>query len=215
MKHGMGGMALMLLLWAGSAEAQVANGDFSGTAIAWDWFQKTSKKSFDTCDKDPDYSVIAPARGQTPSMGYAPASGRVALITPDVGYGNGSYLLCGRIEQVVHVPNGSRLRFVARIGDELPQRATAFTVHDGYLSVRVVEAGTNQIIKLINVRGASKDCPITRPQCTEFASYSVDVSKYWGKTVKIVFQGTTKYTYDSWGLSGRPSPIYLDNVVLN
>lgn len=197
------------------AKAQVVNGDFGGTSVSWDWVHKTSNKSFDACDKDQDYKAIAPAAGQTPNMGYPPASGRVALITPDVGYGRGGYLLCGRIEQVVYIPQGSRLRFVARIGDELPQRATAFTVHEGYLAVRVIEPATNQVTRLLNVRGASKDCPITRPQCMEFASYSVDVSQYWGKTVRIVIQGSTKYTYDSWGLSGRPSPIYVDNVALN
>jgi hypothetical protein len=214
-KLGIVWILLAFLFRVESVEAQIVNGDFSGTPIAWDWSRKISNKSFDNCDRNQDYSAIAPGRGQTPAMGYAPAHGRVALITPDSGYGNGSYLLCGRVEQMVRVPQGARLRFVARIGDELPYRATAFTAHEGYLSIQVVDADTNQPIRLMNVRGSSKGCPFTRPQCLEYIRYSVDISRYWGKTVKIVFQGTTRYTRDSWGLSGRPSPIYLDNVALN
>jgi len=202
----------MLISWG--ARAQVANGDFNGSVALWDWSRKTVQVStFEGCDKGAAYTPFAPTSASTPSAGSFPAAGKVALVTPPATYSKGSHRLCGRVEQTVHVPSGTKLKFVAKIGDVVGAAHTPRVLQDGFLDVRITDASTNVMSKVLMVRGRSAECPRSNPTCVSFVSYTVDMSPYWNKTVRLSFQGESRVDNDMYGMYGWAAPVYVDNVM--
>ncbi len=212
MKKKLGFLFVLACLSSPYAHAQVANGDFSGGGTNWNWSEAVFEQIlFVSCD-NANYSVYSPSLGQdTPSIGTSPASGRVAMATPFPPYATGTWIMCRKIDQTVIVPQGASLSFAYQIG---VVENTSRILNSATLRVYVTDLATNQTVSVFTTTGTSRKYPcvggIGGAGCPKFTNKSVDLSPYWGKTIKLTFRGVSSLTNNS----SMSSPIYIDNVVI-
>lgn len=195
-----------------TTNAQVVNGDFSGGATGWTWSQVIFSSSINSCS-GAAYTPYNPSGGDVPFIyGSGIASGNAGRVTAGTIYSNGSWASCRTISQTVFVPSGKRLKFALKIGADLGRFYTAKTIASGTFWVFVTDISTNVTTSIFHSTGYSQQtcgsfCPV-------FAAYSLDMSAYWGKNVKITFAGDTHFVNGSLGIQEEPTMIYLDSVAL-
>lgn len=205
--------ALIFLMLPALSFAQVANGTFDSGPAAWTWTNAVFAQSLTTNCGNANYSVFNAGNGDTPYIGTGSASGYVAKVTDRLPYGIGLWTICRQIEQNVVVPTGTQLKFTARIGDSLSRSSVPRYIVDATLSVIVVD-GSNATT-ILSVTGRSRECEGFPDSCPKFISQSIDMSAYWGKSIKLIFRGATAGQNTSTTQSyGWPSTAYVDNIRL-
>lgn len=197
-------LVLFLTLFSGVSMAQVVNGGFDGSS-GWTW--EKSEFSWDGyahCG-NAQYSSTA---GKVWWRQSPPASGYVAGLTGSTPYASGSWIMCRQIAQSVYVAPGSQLSFVAKIGDDL-------SAYDNYsynaMTLSVVIIDSVRANTIVSLEGSSRRCGFTGG-CSKFQSYVVDLSPYWGQTVKLIFRGATGGSNNNLGMVSQPSSAFVDNI---
>jgi hypothetical protein len=200
-------LALAIAAIPATACAQVANGSFDSGFASW-------------VVKD---SSFAPAPGQscanapyttttknTNRRGTAPAAGRVAEATPFIVYAPGQWTLCRQMEQIVYVPRGTQLKFAAKIGDGV--YGSAYQISPATLSLLVVDG--KKTSTLFQQSGQNIVCGNGQVPCPVYNAHAVDMSRFWGKTVRLVFRGVTSAWNGQLGGIAEPSYAYIDSIRL-
>ena len=193
----------LLLSVTNHSRAQVANGDFSTGPDNWQWKKaQSSIIIFDDCINR--LSVFTPTMQNTPAI--SSQSGRAAEVVSTIAIGTGTLDVCGEIEQQVFVTPGARLNFHSQTGT----LTTAISSSTVTLTNEVADVSTGIIRHLFSTTGSSTTQPSFAPQ---LIPRSVDISEFWGRTVKIKFRGVSRAIL-SGRLSTSASPAFIDNVAL-
>ena len=199
---------LLACAFSQNSSAQVANGNFSSGGASWNWSDAVFPVNIFVSCNNAGYSAYSPLLNQdTPNIGFAPASGRVAMVTSFPPYGTGSWSMCRKIEQTVFVPQGGSLSFAYKIGQQ--EASGSRPLVSATLDVYVTDLSTNQTLRLFTASGTSVR-GACGTWCPVYTAKTLSLSNYWGKTVKITFRGAT-------GLSNNQtmsSPVYIDNVAV-
>ncbi len=205
-----------LFLATFGVHAQVVNGNFESGTGSWQW----SYQEFLFGSGVEEYCAYPPLVAYTPVLNVdtttnnvtAPASGRVAVFNVGSGPERPNYIVeqCRQITQWwLTVPTGKKLKFDVKIGDKLNQSPSGMT-YKGYLLLRIGDRVTGARTDKAIADGQSAYCPI-QSTCPKYITYTVDVSKFWGKSISLAFRGSSYY-YRHGSLYDMGSPIYLDNV---
>ncbi|NUS61409.1 MAG: hypothetical protein HOQ01_10720 [Lysobacter sp.] len=203
-------IAIVATTLCAPAFAQVANGNFDRGPADWTWKDAIYPMAAGTNCSNVAYAPTNPKSRMTPNAGAAPASGRIGVLTPAKPYAVGTFGMCRTIEQLVHVPKGTKLTFALKIGDAWHGGFNVPHAHDASFAVLVVEGGKTST--LYSVAGKSRTCDQWLP-CPAYVNRVVDLAPYWGKHVKLIFRGATSgQNTQSSQVFGEPSPIYVDNI---
>jgi surface antigen len=193
-----------------SAVAQVANGNFDRGIADWTWRDSTYALAAGTNCSNVPYQPATAKSSKVPNAGWGIASGRVGYVIPPKPYAVGTWGMCRQMEQFVHVPHGASLTFALQIGDAVQGGFNAPQMHSAGLAVVIVDGTTSSVV--YSVSGQSRACDQWLP-CPTFINRTVDLAPYWGKTVRLVFRGsTTGQNTQTSQVYGEPSSIYVDNI---
>ncbi|MGO4551526.1 hypothetical protein AB4059_10525 [Lysobacter sp. 2RAF19] len=203
-------LALLVALAAAAAPltvaAQVSNGNFSSGFASWTVGDAVYAQGAATCST----AAYTETTKNTGSKGTAPASGTVAQVTPFIIYAPGAWSLCRQVEQMVYVPMGKQLKFSAKLGNGI--YGSQYQIESVSLAVHVVE-GTQDTM-LFSQTGRNVVCGYGEAPCPIYRSHVVDMSPYWGKTVRLVFRGNTGVRNGQLGGISEPSYAFVDDVRL-
>jgi hypothetical protein len=190
-----------------TALAQVANGNFDSGFASWVVKDSSFAPALgQTCANTP----YATTTRNTNRRGTAPAAGRVAQATPFIVYAPGHWTLCRHLEQMVYVPRGTQLKFAAKIGDGI--YGSAYQISPATLSLLVADG--KKTTALFQQSGQNIVCGNGQVPCPVYNAHAVDMSRYWGKTVRLVFRGVTSVWNGQLGGIAEPSYAYIDNIRL-
>jgi hypothetical protein len=199
------GIALTIAALPMPTIAQVANGTFESGLGSWSLRDATFQHAVGrTCAN----AAYAPSKRSSTTKALSPAAGRVARVTPDVLYTPGSWALCSELEQTIYVPMGKQLKFVARVGEGI--HASRYQIESGALSVVVVAGGKSTT--LFSQNGHNIECLNGQWPCPAYRTHVLNMSPYWGKTVRLIFRGGSSVRNGRLGGISYPSHAYIDNV---
>ncbi|MBY4596649.1 hypothetical protein K3217_14015 [bacterium BD-1] len=194
-------VALTVALSAGNAVCaqDLMNGEFELGPANWEWKQAVTA-GIGACDSLATFSANFV---NTPQ--FKIGSDRAARVT--AAGSSGSYHSCGQIEQTVFVPIGARLKFDLRIGD--PEYT--YTSGPGRLSAyaRDVQLGVEKTL----FSASGSNCNANSPSCAPVGvPRDVDISKFWGRSARLKFQGSTSGQVGGVGYDQAPTLAYIDSV---
>lgn len=185
--------AMLLSLAPSLVYASVKNGEFNNGTASWSWFRARTAQCTDLS-------------GNSNAVDLGTVRNGMARLAE--GYGFGSSHICSQMDQGgVAVPNGTRLSFRARLGDDWNQQSS----NQVALTVDV----TDQQSGLQRTFGPYFGQSRGGMSAPEFQSYSLDVSDFWGRTVKVSFRASTSESYSHLGQPLQvASPASIDDVQL-
>jgi len=202
------GVALAIAVLPMPILAQVADGNFENGFASWSLrdatFQHAAGRTCANAAYDPS------KRASSTKKASSPALGRVARVTPDIHYAPGTWALCSELEQTIYVPMGKQLKFVARIGEGIHD--SHYLIEAGTLSVVAIVGG--KATTLFSQNGYNVECLNGLFPCPAYRTHVLNMSPYWGKTVKLVFRGGSTVRNGQLGGISYPSHAYIDNVRL-
>ncbi|KGQ20854.1 hypothetical protein LF41_61 [Lysobacter dokdonensis DS-58] len=200
-------IALAVAVAPFEAQAQVANGTFASGFASWTVGDAVFAQGGGTDCSSAPYTATTK---NTSKKGTAPASGTVAQATPFISYAPGAWTLCRQLEQMVYVPVGKQLKFSAKLGEGI--YASQYQIEPVGLSVHVIDNG--QATMLFSQAGHNIVCGNGEFPCPIYRAQTLDMSPYWGKTVRLVIRGNTGVRNGQTGGISEPSYAFVDDVRL-
>ena len=180
--------------------AQVANGDFVNGTANWSWLRALSTLG-NLCTP----SVYTPNLGDVPSIGTAPASGRVALLRDQDAIGLFTQNSCTEIRQALTIPAGSQLRLDAQLGvvdNSFPGIFAPVT-----LSVAFITGNQTHALFSIEGKTQSSTCEVHN-SCPRYATYAINMTSFAGQSGTLSVKASTEAT----AYPKRGSPAFVDNI---
>ncbi|MEM7053676.1 MAG: hypothetical protein AAF446_03920 [Pseudomonadota bacterium] len=202
--------AVFLVFLAGNTPAQLLNGDFSNQGDYWDLYRADTLSAL--C-----YDNLSLEAWSGGDLLWRGGSNDWAASLHDgwSGIRGQSRNTCGRVQQTLIIPPGTRLKYSLKLG-------TIFNVGVGAVGPnhrRVTFTGnietpsSNQSVGSFTGRSVNSPC---FTGCPRWSTKTFDVSDFWGQSVDLTFSAESSYSYPS-GIaplgSNPPSPAYIDNIL--
>lgn len=194
------------LLMPVAVNAQVVNGNFEAGPSGWEWKRGATEWPDQDCFASlATYNVSN--SGDTPSIGTAPASGRVADL--DHGFANSvRWYVCKQIQQTVTIPANTQLSFDAKIGSVNYEFGQQFAPTK--LDVEILE--NNVVLASMQLEGQTVDDPCPAGICPQYATYTLDVAPYWNRPVTLRLRTLSEQEDVTTSHDLSPSTANVDNV---
>ena len=207
-------LALSVLAFPVVSQAQSID-HFENGPARWFWYSATSRS---VGSPDP-YQQCEPSKFErdvvdwtdTPNTG---PTGRFAFLM-HFNTGDTSFKTCRKISRRIVVPTGKRLYFAYKLGSALDENPTLpHTDAIVHLTTEVSYGGKTEILR--RDIGQSKQCVDRFGEyrgCPPWIGATVNMRRYWGKTVTLTFVTSTAGGRNGWGeLNIWPSDAMIDNI---